>query len=103
MSDQSVQPEATVGPQAPPTNDKEQPLTGWAAVYDFVMQSYCWFVIFFALYVLSIGPFYQSWRNAVDLGERPVLQALYMPLAGLCEKSETVNTVVDWYVSFWQS
>ena len=75
--------------------------TGWAAVYDFVMQSYCWMLIFFILYVLSIGPFYASWKQAVDMGKSPVLQAVYLPLAALCSRSETLNTVVEWYVGFW--
>lgn len=79
----------------------EQELTGWAAVYDFVMQSYCWTLIFFILYVLSIGPFYTSWRQAVDLGKSPVLQAVYLPLAALCSRSETLNTIVEWYVGLW--
>lgn len=85
-------------------DDDESPpveLTGWAAVYDFVMQSYCWTLIFFLLYVLSIGPFYASWKQAVDLGRSPVLQAVYLPLAALCSRSETLNTVVEWYVGFW--
>jgi hypothetical protein len=28
---------------------------------------------------------------------------VYLPLAGLCSEFETVNTVVEWYVGFWQS
>lgn len=81
----------------------EPPLTGWAAFYDFVMQSYCWVIIFLMLYVLSAGPFYEPWRRAVDMGRRPLLQAVYMPLAGLCSEYEMVNTVVEWYVGLWQS
>ena len=81
----------------------EPQLTGWKAVYDFVMQSYCWTVIFFGLYVLSAGPFYASWRQAVERGRNPLLQLLYLPLASLCSKSETLNTVVEWYVGLWQA
>ncbi|MFK7818694.1 MAG: hypothetical protein AB8G99_08240 [Planctomycetaceae bacterium] len=81
----------------------EPQLTGWRAVYDFVMQSYCWTVIFFGIYVLSVGPFYTSWRQAVERGRSPLLQLLYLPLASLCSKSETLNTVVEWYVGLWQA
>jgi hypothetical protein len=81
----------------------EEELTGWKAIYDFVMQSYCWTVIFFGLYVLSAGPFYASWRQAVERGRSPILQMLYLPLASLCSKSETLNTVVEWYVGLWQA
>ena len=84
-------------------NSPVEPLTGWSAMYDFIVQSYCWLMIFFILYVLSIGPFYNDWREAVDLGKRPLLQAVYLPLAGLCSEYETMNTVVEWYVELWQS
>lgn len=80
----------------------EEPQTDARGFYDFLMQSYCWLAIFFILYVLSVGPFYRSWREAVDMGRRPLLQAVYLPLAGMCQQSETLNTVVEWYVGFWQ-
>lgn len=95
----------TVAPTANNSASAAEPeaLTGWRAFYDFVMQSYCWLLIFFILYVLSVGPLYSSWREAVQMGKRPVLQAIYLPLAGLCTQSDTINTVVEWYVAFWDS
>ena len=95
-----ARPESTGDTQTPTTRE---PLTGWAAVYDFVVQSYCWLAIFFILYVLSLGPMYSTWRKSVEMGKSPVLQAIYLPLAGLCDRSETLNTVVEWYVGLWQS
>lgn len=88
---------------ATPVQVEAEPLTGWRACYDFVMQAYCWFLILFILYVLSVGPLYSEWQAAIQLGERPILQRVYLPLAGLCSEFETVNTVVEWYVGFWQS
>lgn len=86
-----------------PALESGKPLTGWSAVYDFIMQCYCWMLIFFIVYVLSVGPLYSSWREAVDMGRRPLLQAVYFPLAGLCSEYESVNTLVEWYVGLWQS
>ena len=94
----------TAGPKTDqPPAAEAKPLSGWRAIYDFLMQSYCWLVIFVVLYVLSVGPFYNEWRQAVDMGRRPLLQVFYLPLATMCNRSETVNTVVEWYVGFWQS
>ncbi len=81
----------------------EESPTGARGLWDFLMQSYCWLAIFFIIYVLSIGPFHASWREAIDMGRRPLLQAVYLPLAGMCQQSETLNTVVEWYVELWQS
>lgn len=86
-------------PKPPPRPDA--PRTSWAALYDFVMQSYCWFAIFFIVYVLSAGPLFPSWQRAVETGTNPLLQIFFMPLSALCDQSETLETVLTWYVSFW--
>ena len=77
------------------------PKKGLAAVYDFLMQSYCWFAIFFLVYVLSAGPLFTPWQRAVETGTNPLLQIFYMPLSAMCEQSETLKTVLDWYVGLW--
>ncbi len=90
--------ESSESPAAP----TEPPTSAWSALCDFLLQVYCWTLIAFILYVLSIGPVYSSWREAVELGKRPLLQALYMPLAALCSRFESLNTVVEWYIELWQ-
>lgn len=73
----------------------------FSAVWDFVMHTYCWFAIAMILYVLSAGPLFSYYQTAVETGTNPVLQLLYLPLAAMCSQSETFDTVVQWYVSFW--
>ncbi len=75
--------------------------SGFKGIYDFVMQVYCWFSISLILYVLSAGPAFRSYRDAVETGTNPLLQILYLPLSAMCSQSETLDTVVRWYVGFW--
>lgn len=84
-----------------PEPREEPEKTGLAAIYDFVMQSYCWFAIFFILYVLSAGPLFSAWQAAVATGTNPLLQIFYMPLTALCEQSDMLKAALDWYVSLW--
>ena len=55
----------------------------------------------FLLYVLAAGPLYWHIWADVMAAEDTTLVRLYLPLLLLCQHSEPVNVVMDWYLRWW--
>lgn len=69
---------------------------------NFVLRSYCWFLILSTLYVLSIGPMYWHWYDAQHTGQGSRLVILfYTPLAIACDNIEPLDKWVQWYLGLW--
>jgi hypothetical protein len=60
-----------------------------------------YFVIAFALYVLSAGPMYWMIYAAYFLEPSPLLAIFYLPLVWLSGRSDLFATWLDWYVGLW--
>lgn len=59
-----------------------------------------YFLIAFALYVLSTGPMYWSIYKAYRLEEGSLLAVLYLPLV-LMSEWEPFGNWMDWYIGLW--
>jgi hypothetical protein len=58
-------------------------------------------LIGFAVYVLSVGPFYWTIYGAFVLDENSYLASLYLPLVVLSELSDPFARWMDWYIGLW--
>jgi hypothetical protein len=57
--------------------------------------------ILLVIYVLSIGPMYWKWEDAMMTGDNDSLLIFYMPLMVASELSETFRTLINGYIELW--
>ena len=57
--------------------------------------------LFVLLYVLSIGPMFWYWYEAMYIGGSSFILAFYQPLLVACEKNEFIHDVVNGYIDLW--
>ncbi|QDU43624.1 hypothetical protein Mal52_21000 [Symmachiella dynata] len=58
-------------------------------------------LILLVAYVLSIGPMYWKWEDAMMTGDNDTLLIFYMPLMVASELSETFRTLINGYIELW--
>jgi len=58
-------------------------------------------VLFFFLYVLSIGPMFWLWFGAYYADGSKIFFVLYYPLLRLCEENEKFRDFVNTYINWW--
>lgn len=57
------------------------------------------FVFLPLLYALSIGPVVMIYHDSSDVP--PLLEWFYQPLIDLVNSSEWLESLAEWYLSFW--
>ena len=75
----------------------------WTRLRDAVLQVYCWTLIFLIIYILSIGPLYWYWYDAVYLNGHTSIALFYYPLSLACETFQPLDDWVGWYIEVWNS
>ena len=58
-------------------------------------------VVFWVVYILSIGPLYWQWYMGKHVNGPTLIAALYEPLYQLCGLIPPLGWFVNWYVHFW--
>ncbi|MCA9000016.1 MAG: hypothetical protein KDA80_23670 [Planctomycetaceae bacterium] len=58
-------------------------------------------LIFWWLYVFSIGPMYWQWYAAKYIDGSPLLAAFYEPLFFVAGTVPFFGSWLDWYISWW--
>ena len=53
------------------------------------------------VYVLSIGPMYWKWEEAMMTGDNEALLVFYMPLMVASEICEPFRNAINSYIDFW--
>jgi hypothetical protein len=77
-------------------NEIEEP-----TALEYAAQVYNRFLIFFVLYVLSIGPAFRLWMESMYLEGHPAIATFYYPLLLFCKLVPPFEDLVNWYIKLW--
>lgn len=86
---------------APAGDAQPEPASGASLLWLFLKYVAVQVLIFFALYVLSIGPMYWQWYAGRNLGSNSLIAAFYEPLYQLAGWCEPFGEFMNWYVDLW--
>ncbi len=66
------------------------------------MRGTLWFVAALLVYILATGP--ALWLEITHPATKPVIEAIYAPLAHLCDRYPPIQSALLWYlIKVWQA
>ncbi len=70
-------------------------------ILRWITRSLLKLTIILVLYVLSIGPMFWYWYEAMYVGGSIFVLAFYQPLLFACQKNKFVHAFVNDYIDLW--